>query len=95
MSGADASQTTTLKVSVGVILMKKGFGMTAVGTPSTSSDAAVESAARSQKRLSRLDRNAARPPGRSGPAGDVPAAMSGAAARVASFRRLIKSTTEQ
>lgn len=33
MSGAEANQTTRLKSSAGVILLKSGFGMTAVGMP--------------------------------------------------------------
>ncbi len=48
MSGAEASQTMTLKVSVGVILMKNGFGMTAVGTPRTTRAPTVPRAATSQ-----------------------------------------------
>jgi len=64
-SGADASHTITLNVSVGVIRMKNGFGMTAVGTPSSSSDPTVASAATNQNRPSSVDRSAAALPGTS------------------------------
>jgi len=56
MSGADASHTITLNGSVGVILVKRGFGMTAVGTPSATSAASVPKAATIQNRPSRVDR---------------------------------------
>ena len=79
ISGADVSQTTRFNASVGVIRMKNGFGITAVGTPSRSSAPAVARTATSQKRRSSVEPSAATLPGVR-PTPDVRVAIASAAA---------------